>query len=105
MSFGWLAAGLATTELAVMGQVWAEPGYHLVSAVKLPGAAPAWDYLTLDPERPYLFIGRRKDGEQVYDLNRGAVVKRIAQSEGANAARLAPLFDRGYTANEDGSTT
>jgi hypothetical protein len=91
--------------LAAAQGALAGPGYHLESAVKLPGASPAWDYLTLDPARPYLFLGRRADGVLVYDTRRGAVVRRIKDSEGADIARLAPAFDRGYTANEDGTTT
>ena len=104
MTFG-RGAMLAVAGALAAGAALAAPGYHLQSAVKLPGAAPAWDYIALDPNRPRLFLGRRKDGEQVYDLRRKAMVKRIARSEGANAARLAPHFDRGYTANEDGTTT
>ena len=96
---------LAAVGALAAGAALAAPGDRLQSAVKLPGPAPAWDYLTLESQRSWLFIGRRKNGEQVYDLRRQSVVRRIARSEGANAARLAPQFDRGYTANEDGTTT
>lgn len=79
--------------------------YHLQSAVTLPGRSPAWDYLTLDPGRPYLFIGRRHDGVTVYDLANRHVVATIADSRGANKAILIPTLDLGYTVNGDGSTT
>lgn len=105
MRIGWGASLVVAGAVAVAGAAFPAPGYRLQSAVKLPGAAPSWDYITLDPRRPWLFVGRRKDGEQVYDLRRRAIIRRIARSEGADAARLAPQFDRGYTANEDGTTT
>lgn len=79
--------------------------YRLASAVALPGKAPAWDYLTLDPQRGYLFIGRRHAGVTVFDPASGRVVATIARSEGANKAILVPSLDRGFSVNGDGSTT
>ena len=105
MSILMRAVVAAACAWAVAGPGLAAPGYHLESSVKLPGAAPAWDYLTVDPARHFLFIGRRGAGVTVYDTVRRKAVARIANSAGADVARLAPRFDRGYTANEDGSTT
>lgn len=79
--------------------------YRLEKAVTLGGAAPGWDYLTLDAGRSLLFIGRRDEGVTVFDLQAGAVKTTIENSKGANEALLIPEFDRGYTANEDGTTT
>ena len=87
------------------GSSRAESFYRLESATAIPGASPAWDYVSIDPARSYLFIGRRKDGIQVYDIAARKVIRKIDNSEGANGAVLVPEFDRGYTANEDGSTT
>lgn len=86
---------------------YAEAGgfYRLESATTIAGPVSGWDYVTIDPARPYLFIGRRQDGVIVYDIAAGKVVRRIDRSEGANGAVLVPEFDRGYTANADGSTT
>lgn len=83
----------------------AAPGYHLETTATLAGAAPGWDYLTVDSRRGYLFLGRRALGVTVYDTAKHAIVGQIARSEGANIAALVPEADRGYTANEDGSTT
>ncbi len=94
-------AGLAAFGAAAQAQ----PFYHLDSAVTLTGAAPEWDYVTLDPARGYLFIGRRADGVTVFDVNAQKVVRNIDKSEDANAAVLVPEFDRGYTINGDGTTT
>jgi DNA-binding beta-propeller fold protein YncE len=83
----------------------AQQFYHLESAVALKSGAPEWDYVTLDPNRGYLFIGRRGDGVTVYDVKAKKVVRTIDKSEDANAITLVPEFDRGYTTNGDGTTT
>jgi DNA-binding beta-propeller fold protein YncE len=79
--------------------------YRLEASAVLRSPSPAWDYLTLDESRGYLFIGRRTDGVAVYDVKGKHLVRTIARSEDANATTLVPEFDRGYTANDDGSTT
>lgn len=79
--------------------------YRLQSAVTLPGKAPAWDYLSYDAARSYLFIGRRHDGVTVFDVATHKVVAAIADSAGANKAILVPSLGLGYTVNGDGSTT
>jgi DNA-binding beta-propeller fold protein YncE len=73
--------------------------------IDLKGRAPSWDYLTFDAKRSYLFLGRRDAGVTVYDTAKMQPVGQIERSEGANGATLVPEFDRGYTANGDGSTT
>jgi Uncharacterized conserved protein len=79
--------------------------HHLESAVALKSAKPEWDYVTLDPARGYLFIGRRGEGAVVYDVKTKKVVRTIDKSDDANAVVLVPEFDRGYTINGDGSAT
>jgi DNA-binding beta-propeller fold protein YncE len=91
--------------LAFAGQATAGPTYRLQTVTTLPGQSPGWDYLTLDAGRGYLFLGRRAAGVSVFDIKTHTVVAPIADSAGANIAALAPEFDRGYTANGDGSTT
>ena len=100
------AVTCAAVAIAAIGTAThAQPFYHLESAVTLKGSSPEWDYVTLDPARGYLFIGRRGDGVTVFDVNSGKVVRSIDKSEDANAAVLVPQFDRGYTINGDGTTT
>jgi len=98
-------AALAFAAAALGTSVRAEPFYRLESAVTMKGAAPNWDYVTFEPGRSYLFIARREEGVTVYDAKKRKVVGRIESSEQANATTLVPEFDRGYTTNEDGSTT
>jgi DNA-binding beta-propeller fold protein YncE len=83
----------------------AQQFYHLESAKTLKSAAPDWDYVTLDPARGYLFIGRRADGVTVYDVKKKKLVRTIDKTADANAVLLVPEFDRGYTTNGDGTTT
>jgi Uncharacterized conserved protein len=91
--------------VAFAAAVQAQQFYHLESAVTLKGAAPDWDYVTLDPARGYLFIGRRGDGVTVFDVHAKRAVRNIDKSEDANAIAVIPEFDRGYTINGDGTTT
>lgn len=79
--------------------------YRLQSVTVLPGAAPAWDYLTFDAAHDRLFLDRRKDGVSVFDVATRRVVATIADSQGANATILVPADDLGYTVNGDGTTT
>ena len=101
----WFAAVATVLASLIPGLVQAQPFYQLESAVVLKGAAPGWDYLSFEPARSYLFIGRRQDGVTVYDTHAGKVVGSIENSQGANMATLVSEFDRGYTTNGDGSTT
>ena len=96
---GWAAA------LGGWSAAHAAPGYHLESVATLKGVAPGWDYVTVDPARSYLFLGRRAEGVTVYDAAARRVVTTIENSKAANIAALVPEADRGYTANEDGTTT
>jgi DNA-binding beta-propeller fold protein YncE len=90
---------------AVAGSMTASAFYRLESAVTLKSAQPDWDYVTLDPARGYLFIGRRGEGAVVYDVKSRKALRTIDKSDGAGAIVLVSEFDRGYTANEYGTTT
>lgn len=83
----------------------AEPMYQLESAVTLKSEAPDWDYVTLDQKSGHLFIGRRGEGVVVYDTKKKRVIRTLDQSDDANAVVLVPEFDRGYSANGDGTST
>lgn len=99
--FACAALGIVAFAAAAQAQQF----YHLESAVRLKGAAPDWDYVTLDPARGYLFIGRRGDGVTVFDVHAKKAIRTIDKSEDANAIAVIPEFDRGYTINGDGTTT
>ena len=97
---------LAVVATALLGNVAQAQQFHrLESAVNLKSAQPDWDYVTLDPERGHLFIGRRGEGVVVYDVRLKKVIRTLDKSDDANAVALVPEFDRGYSTNGDGTTT
>ena len=100
-----VAAAVAAAAFGSAPAQAAAPFYRLESATVLRGPAPDWDYVTLDPTRPYLLIGRRGAGAIVFDVATKKIVTTLADSQKAGAVRLVPEFDLGYTANEDGTTT
>src|SRR5581483_4872840 len=79
--------------------------YRLAATALFKGKVPGWDYVTFDSGSGRLFIGRRANGVTVYDTRAGKVIKTIARSQLANGAVLVSEFDRGYTANGDGTVT
>ena len=83
----------------------AQPGYRLESVTALPSTNTGWDYMEFDAAKSHLYIARRADGMTVFDVKSQKVVKTIDNSVGANSVTLVPEFDRGYVANQDGSTT
>lgn len=102
LKFGIIAMGLIGARLAAAPPA---PIYGLQSEVRLKGTSPGWDYVAFEAARNRLFLGRRKDGVTVVDSAGGHVVGAIANSAGANFALPVATLNRGYTANEDGSTT
>jgi len=100
-----LVAAVLASVLAAAPAAAAPPTFRLSSQLVLPGKSPSWDHLTFEPGRGYLFVGRRKAGVTVVDPRTNRVVGQIANSADADIALLIPELDRGYTANEDGSTT
>jgi hypothetical protein len=89
----------------ISGTAVAAEFFQLNSATNLPGSSEGWDYVTLDAPHNRLYIGRRDDGLVVFDLMTRKKIAVIAKSESANAAVLVPSLDRGFTANEDGTST
>lgn len=98
-----LAIALAAATLAPTAE--AQTFYRLESATTLKSHEPDWDYVTLDQSRGLLFIGRRGDGVGVFDVRSRKLIRTLDRTDDANAIALAPEFDRGYTANGDGTTT
>ena len=83
-------------------QAPAPEGYHLENVVTVPGGSTGWDYIALDQQRQRVFIAHRKDGLQVYDIRSGAVIRTLADSEGANTSAIAAEFDLGIAGTTDG---
>jgi len=97
------SAALAVAATARAGST--QPLYRLESAVALRATESDRSYTAFDPARGYLFIGRRNVGVTVFDVHAQKVVWKLDLCTDANAVTLIPEFDRGYTANRDGTTT
>lgn len=95
-----LGLNLAQADMALAG-----PSYRLESTIPLQSENPDWDYLAFDEAHRRLFVARRGDGAAVVDVERNRLIRTIDRSEDANAVVLVPTLDRGFTINEDGSTT
>jgi DNA-binding beta-propeller fold protein YncE len=100
-----VASAVATAASFAPSSASAETFYRLESAVALKSTKPDWDYLAFDAARGNLFIARRGEGVVVYSAKTKKAVKTIDQSDDAGAIVLVPEFDRGYSANEDGTST
>ena len=79
--------------------------FRLAAIVTLKGAAPDWDYLSLDSAHGHLFISRRDDGLWVYDIRTRRLLRPVANTAGSGASLVIPALGRGYSTNEDGSVT
>jgi hypothetical protein len=99
-----LAAALTC---AVCANCYAFDGWKLENSTAIPGKNSAWDYVTLDAAHNHLFIGRRGNGLQVYDLASKTVIKTIANTaaNSSNGAVIIPEFDLGLSYNENGTLT
>ena len=82
-------------------------GWKLESSSAIPGKNSAWDYVSLDAARNHLFIGRRGNGLQVFDLATAKVIKTIGNTaaDSSNGAAIIPEFDMGLSYNENGTLT
>lgn len=102
-----LAPLLLALPAALCSNVYALDGWKLENSSAIPGKNSAWDYVSLDAAHNHLFIGRRGNGLQVYDLSSKKVVKTIEHTaaNSSNGATLIPEFDLGLSYNENGTLT
>jgi hypothetical protein len=99
-----IAAVLSSSYLSpsALAQAAGQAAYHLEHVVTVPGTSTGWDYVALDQPSQRIFIAHRKDGLQVYGIRSGAVIRTLADSEGANTSAIAGEFDRGIAGTTDG---
>ena len=78
--------------------------YRIVARWKIGGEG-FWDYLTIDPARHRLFVGR-STRVQAIDVRSGKVVGEIPDTPGIHGVALAADLGRGFTSNgRDSSVT
>ncbi|MEX8493458.1 YncE family protein [Sphaerotilus sp.] len=82
-------------------------GWHQTGATPLAGPSTTWDYVSLDAGHDRLYIGHRKTGLQVFDLQKNRLVGIVAGTAAAssNGAVVIPEFDLGLSTNENGTLT
>lgn len=97
-SAAMLATGPASAQQATPGLP-----YIMSGSVALPSTDTGWDYIKFEPGNSRLFMARLQDGLTVYDVDKGATVKTMENSVGANGPVLLPQYNRGYVAMDDGS--
>ena len=99
------STGLALAAFCMTGMAF--DGWKLESSSAIPGKNSAWDYVSLDAAHNHLFIGRRGNGLQVYDLATAKVIKTIGNTaaNSSNGATIIPEFDLGLSYNENGTLT
>jgi DNA-binding beta-propeller fold protein YncE len=96
------AATLALTALLAAAGARADAPYSIVARWKTGGSG-GWDYLTVDAARGRLFV-TRGDHVEVLATKDGAVLGRIANTQGVHGVALAPELKRGYTSNGRANT-
>ena len=102
-----LCAAASMALLASTPSAMAFDGWKLESSTAIAGKNSAWDYVSLDAANNHLFIGRRGNGLQVFDLATSKVIKTIGNTaaNSSNGATLIPEFDLGLSYNENGTLT
>jgi DNA-binding beta-propeller fold protein YncE len=79
-------------------------GYHLLKRIEIGGEG-GWDYLTLDSAAHRLYVSHATR-VVVIDLDKGAVVGEIANTNGVHGIAIVPELGRGFTSNgRDNSAT
>jgi DNA-binding beta-propeller fold protein YncE len=71
--------------------------YHVLKRVKVGGEG-GWDYLTVDAEARRLYLSHSTQTE-VVDLDKDAVVGKVANTAGVHGIALARDLGRGFTSN------
>ena len=81
---------------------WAADNYQITKKIPIPGQG-SWDYLTVDESARRLYVSH---GTQVVvlDLDSGAIVGKIENTQGVHGIAIAPDLGRGFVSNGQSST-
>ena len=95
---------LLGSSLTVTAWAAAAPGYHVTKTFKVGGEG-GWDYLNADASARRLYISRGTH-VIVLDLDSGANVGDIPDTQGVHGIALAPELGKGFTSNgREGTVT
>jgi DNA-binding beta-propeller fold protein YncE len=77
-------------------------GYHVIKEIPVGGEG-GWDYLVADAATRRLYVSHATQVE-VLDIDSGAVVGKIPNTQGVHGIALAPDLGRGFTSNGRAAT-
>jgi DNA-binding beta-propeller fold protein YncE len=85
-----------------LSSAWAADSYQITKKIPIPGQG-SWDYLAVDEgaRRLYVSHGTQVD---VLDLDSGAIVGKIENTQGVHGIAIAPDLGRGFVSDGQSST-
>ena len=81
---------------------WAADSYQITKKIPIPGQG-SWDYLTVDEGARRLYVSHGTEVE-VLDLDSGAIVGKIENTQGVHGIAIAPDLGRGFVSDGQSST-
>jgi DNA-binding beta-propeller fold protein YncE len=96
LAFSILLAALAVSS------VWAADTYQVTKKIPIPGQG-SWDYLTVDEGARRLYVSHGTQVE-VLDVDSGAIVGKIENTQGVHGIAIAPDIGRGFVSDGQSST-
>ena len=99
LSLALLFVAIANVNLQAQSPQSAKPaaGYHLLKRIEVGGEG-GWDYLTVDSAARRLYV-LHATRVVVIDLDKGAVVGEIPNTNGVHGVAIVPELGRGFTSN------
>jgi YVTN family beta-propeller protein len=85
-----------------ISSVWAADSYQVTKKIPIPGQG-GWDYLTVDEGSRRLYVSHGTQVE-VLDLDSGAIVGKIENTQGVHGIAIAPDLGRGFVSDGQSST-
>ena len=82
--------------------IWAADSYQITKKIPIPGQG-SWDYLTVDEGARRLYVSHGTQVE-VLDVDSGAIVGKIENTQGVHGIATAPDIGRGFVSNGQSST-
>jgi YVTN family beta-propeller protein len=85
-----------------ISSVWAADSYQITKKIPIPGQG-SWDYLSVDEGARRLYVSHGTQVE-VLDVDSGAIVGKIENTQGVHGIAIAPDLGRGFVSNGQSST-
>jgi YVTN family beta-propeller protein len=85
-----------------ISSAWAADNYQITKKIPIPGQG-SWDYLTVDEGARRLYVSHGTEVE-VLDVDSGAIVGKIENTQGVHGIAIAPDVGRGFVSDGQSST-